>query len=251
MSDDTQIGGPGGRFPATRHSAIQGARSDDPAERARGLERIVSAYWKPAYKYIRMRFRQSNEDAKDTTQAFFARALEKDFFADYDPSRASFRTFLRVCLDGFVANDLKAAARLKRGGGRPAVSLDFYEAARELELEPAAEGVEMEEYFYREWVRSLFGLAVETLRGELEARGKRVHFEVFARYDLADPGPGERPTYVQVAGELGISASDVTNYLALARREFRKALLGQLRQLTTDDREFQEEARRILGVEGL
>ena len=42
------------------------------------------------------------------------RVLEKDFLAGYDPGKARFRTFLRVCLDRFVANDFQAQARVKR-----------------------------------------------------------------------------------------------------------------------------------------
>jgi hypothetical protein len=47
--EDTKIGGPGGRFPATRWSAIVAARSTDSAERTRALETVVEAYWKPIY----------------------------------------------------------------------------------------------------------------------------------------------------------------------------------------------------------
>ena len=39
------------------------------------------------------------------------RALEKDFFDGYDPEKGSFRTYLRTCLDRFVANEKKAAVR--------------------------------------------------------------------------------------------------------------------------------------------
>src|SRR6266436_2748610 len=100
-------------FPQTRISAVIGLRSDDSATRARSWELIVSAYWKPVYKYVRLHWRQSNDDAKDLTQGFFTRAIEKEFLGSYDPARASFRTFLRTCLDGFVANDRKSAGRLK------------------------------------------------------------------------------------------------------------------------------------------
>jgi len=111
MSDDTKMGGPSGKFPATRWSAIVAARSEDPAERARALETIVAAYWKPVYKYIRARWGKSNEDAKDLTQEFSARVIEKDFVGSYDPAKARLRTFLRTCVDGLVRNQAKAARR--------------------------------------------------------------------------------------------------------------------------------------------
>jgi hypothetical protein len=41
----------------------------------------------------------------------------------------------------------------------------------------------------------------------------------------------------------------VTNYLAFARREFRRCVLAQLRDMTGSDEEFHREARSLLGVE--
>ena len=111
--------------PRTRHSAVLAAQSTDLIERERGLAILLETYWRPAYKYVRIRFGESNEDAKDLTQSFFMRALEKDFFDGYDPEKGSFRTYLRTCLDRFVANEMKAAGRAKRWPGAPPLPLDF------------------------------------------------------------------------------------------------------------------------------
>lgn len=48
--------------------------SENPAERARAFEVLVRAYWKPVYKYVRLKWRRDAEDAADVTQGFFARA---------------------------------------------------------------------------------------------------------------------------------------------------------------------------------
>ncbi len=219
---DTAIGGPNGRFPATRISAIEAVRSTDAAVRSRGYEALVTAYWKPVYKYIRIRWNKSNEDAKDLTQDFFARAMEKDFFHGYDPAKASFRTFLRICLDGFLANESQAANRLKRGGGLTTVSLDFEGAESELSREPAAATQNMDEYFQREWLRHLFSLAAEQLRRDYESDGKATRWQLFEQYDLQEH---ETLTYDQLAARHGIPVSQVTNALAAARRDFRRILL--------------------------
>src|SRR4051812_7039249 len=125
MDTDTRIGGGDARFPETKHSAIAAARSGSEIDRALAHESIVAAYWKPVYKYIRIKWRSSNEDAKDLTQSFFLRALEKDFFDAYSPEKGSFRTYLRVCLEGFLANERKSSQRLKRGGAAIVLPLDF------------------------------------------------------------------------------------------------------------------------------
>jgi len=80
MPDEVNLRGQG-RFPATRWSLIAAARSAEPEARQRALEILVAAYWKPFYKYIRLRWDKDNEQAQDLTQDFFVRLLEKDSLA--------------------------------------------------------------------------------------------------------------------------------------------------------------------------
>ncbi len=249
MTDDTGFGEGSGKFPATRHSAVLAAQSADLVERERGLAILVAAYWKPIYKYVRIRHGQSDEDAEDLTQGFFARALEKEFFAAYEPAKGTFRTYLRTCLDRFVANEKKAASRRKRSPGAPVLSLDFADAEGELAREDPPAGETMEQYFHNEFVRSLFALAVDKLREECALRGKDLPFRLFERYEL-ERDPDENLTYDRLAEEFHIPVTQVTNFLAFARREFRRVVLEKLREITANDREFREEARSLLGVSG-
>jgi len=248
MRDETQIGGREGRFPSTRWSVIERARSTDPNERQRALDLVAAAYWKPVYKYLRLHWHRSNEDAKDLTQEFFARLVEKEILDGYDPQRARLRTYLRACLDRLVQNHDRGAARLKRGGGSPTLSLDFEAAEGELRRAPQPAGASMEETFEREWVRSLFGLAVDALEAQCAAAGKELHFRLFERYDLEDP-PGSRPTYAELAREAGVPVTTVTNHLSYARREFRRLTLEKLREMSGSEAEFRREARALLGWE--
>jgi RNA polymerase sigma factor (sigma-70 family) len=231
-------------FPATRHSILKSIANGSEPERQRGLEALAEAYWRPVYKHLRLHWGASGDEAEDLTQGFFARALEKGFFAQYDPQRARFRTWLRTCLDGYVANERAAARRLKRGGGAVLLPLDF--ATAEAELRDASPAADVEESFRREWVRSLFAAAVAELESSCRARGRESQFAVFARYDL-DPPPEGRPTYAELAVELALPVTQVTNYLAAARREFRRLVLERLRATTASEDEFQREARDLLG----
>ena len=245
-----------GSFPATRHSVIAGIASPDTQTRRVAFDALVSAYWRPVYKYVRIKWRRDRDDAADLTQEFFARAFEKGSLERFDPSRARFRTFLRVCLDGFVANEEKAASRLKRGGGVSFVPLDFAAAEHELATHPNASvnpdasvrPVDDDALFRQEWVRALFSDAVTALRESCEGAGKSGHFAVFERYDLDDAVDGRR-TYAEIGVELGIPVTQVTNYLAYARRELRRLVLDRLRLLCGSDEEFRLEARELLGVD--
>lgn len=206
---------------------------------------LVEAYWKPVYKYLRLKWHLAPEAAADATQDFFLSVLEKDLVGRYDPGRARFRTYLRLCLDGFASNQLKAERRLKRGGGVTPVPLDFTTAEGELvRIEPSAPA-DVDDLFYREWVRALFDQAVTDVRAQAESRGRQTMFEVFARYDLADPEA--RPSYDDIATALGLTTATVTNHLAAMRREFRAIVLDRLREITGSEEEWEAEARRLLG----
>lgn len=246
MTQDTDIGGPGQSFPHTRLSAVRSLSSPDASTRHRAYETLVACYWKPVYKYLRLKWLAENEEAKDLTQAFFAHALEKKVLARYEPGRAAFRTYLRTCLDSFVMNERKASTRLKRGGDRALLSLDYGAADAELSLQPAAGTEDPDEYFRREWTRSVFEQAVERLRASLAASQKQVPLALFERYDLSQRRADERLTYDDLAREFNLPVTQVTNFLALARREFRRAVMDTLRDLTGSDEEFREEAARLM-----
>lgn len=94
----------------------------------------------------------------------------------------------------------------------------------------------------------MFILAVETLRRRYHDSGKAIHFRLFERYDLADDD-AEKLSYASLADEFGLEPATVNNYLAAARRDFRRVVLEKLREITATEEEFRNEARSLLGVE--
>jgi RNA polymerase sigma factor (sigma-70 family) len=245
MNGDTQIGGPQPGFPATQLSAVRAAGDASPEVRRAALARIVEGYWKPVYKHIRRKWNAANEQAKDWTQGFFAEALDRELFARFDPARAAFRTYLRTCVDGYVANARTAESRLKRGGGQPVLTLDFDAAEEELR-HTRGTADDAAAAFDRDWDRQVLDRALRLLQERCAADGRLRCYEVFARYELFEDGGG-RPTYAAIAAALGVPATTVTNDLAAARRIFRGLVLATLRELTADEQEFRAEARRLLG----
>src|SRR4029077_2457461 len=92
----------------------------------------------------------------------------------------------------------------------------------------------LEEFFEKEWVRSLFALAVEDLRKLCDERERARTFHLFEAYDLED---NEKLSYEQLSKDYGISVADVTNALAGPRREFRRIALDRLRELCVSEEE--------------
>lgn len=228
---------------------VEAITSSDPDARRAAFAALVGVYWRPVYFHLRMRWAREPADAEDLTQEFFAAALAGDFFAGYDPARARFRTFLRVCCDRFAARTARDHRRLKRGGGSMHLPLDFAGAELELAAGTAGEGWDPQARFDAETVRSLLDLAVGALRERCRLDGHEIRFAVFEHYDLAAAAGGSRPTYREIGEVLGLPVTQVTNHLAWARRAVRRLALEQLRSLCGSEAEYREEARALFGVE--
>ena len=233
------------RFPLTRHSVVERIRAEDADVRRVAFSDLVDGYWKPVYKHLRLTWHLSPETAEDLAQGFFAEAFEKAWLERFDPEKARFRSFVRVCVDRYAMNARQTEARLKRGGGATTVSLDFATAERELPSESPADQ-DPDARFQQEFVRDLFARALAALRRELAAGGRDSHFALFERYDLAHE---DGLTYGQLAGELGLTTTQVTNRLAQVRRRFREIALDDLRALSGTEAEFRREARELFGLE--
>ena len=231
----------GRAYPATRVTLVAALASPDPEMRARAMETLAAAYWRPVYATLRLRHRMEPADAEDATQAFLGDAFARDWFQRYDPARGRFRTFLRTCLDRHVGHLREAAGREKRGGAASWVPLDAADVEPHLATEPEADAA-----FDREWARGVVALALGRFESDARETGREIRFEAFRRYDV-DPDGEARPTYAALAAALGIPASQVTNHLHWARREFRRHVLETLREITADDAEYRAEVKLLLG----
>lgn len=201
----------------------------------------METYWRPIYGYLR-RSGRTPADAEDLTQGFLARLLERNDIERYDEKRARFRTWIRLLLDRFVANQSERESRQKRGGHLRRVDVEAVE-----EQLPNSSRDSAEQTFDREWRRSIFGLAVERLERELRAAGKERDFRVFERYDLAGPTQESMPTYAELAREFDGTVGEITNLLHRVRRRLRSAIESILLERCGSAAEAQEELLELLG----
>src|SRR6185436_10004622 len=104
-------------------SVVLSAGQTNSSHASAALEKLCRAYWPPLYSYIRRQGR-SRADAKDLTQAFFAKLLEKNFWARADPQKGRFRSFLLTALRQFLADQRDWVKAAKRGGKLSFISFD-------------------------------------------------------------------------------------------------------------------------------
>lgn len=236
MAPETQMGGPGGEFPATRWTLVSAARTD-PELRRRALEDLLVRYWKPLY-FLARRKGRTIEEAKDDVQGFLVRMLDLDFLRRLDPGRGTLRGYLKTAFQNFLAGQHEAAAALKRGGGRAPLALDFDVAERQ----SAGAGGSPEDAFEREWALGVLERATERLRREFEDGGRRGPFELVRR-QFSDAAP---PPLADAAREHGMSVPAVKAFLHRARLRYRELVRAEVAETTAAPGDVDAEIDRLL-----
>lgn len=227
------------QFPDTRESLVQALASNQHDARVQAFDLIVRAYRTPIVVLLSRKWALQHEDAEDIAQEFFARALEKDWFARYNSDRGRFRTFLRTCLTAFAADEHDRLNAQKRGGSVTHESLS--DSTPQVDAEHG-----MDTLFEQEWIRSVLEIALDALRQESVAAKRPIAYSIFEQYDVIDSET--RPTYAKLAVQWKVPTTQVTNYLFWARRRFRQHVLNTVRSLTGSEEEYQAEVRTLLGV---
>ncbi len=242
MSNDpvTQLGGPGGAFPATLWTVILSARDGSGPDAGRQLEKLCRYYWKPVYWLIRLRWNRPNEDSKDLTQEFFATFLEKDFLKAVSRDRGRFRSFVRAALEHFMLNQKRDEGRIKRGGQARVVSIDGPE---EPIFQLPAKNEPLERAFDRLWAHSLMQDAIGVLREQYKQAGRQNVFQIFEAYDLADPPP----SYSELSKRFRTTEDGVRGALRRIRADLRALLRDRVLQSLSDPSELDGEMQYLFG----
>lgn len=229
-----------GRFPSTHWSLI--VSGDDPADRQQAAAMLAERYWQPICRYVQRRWARDVDEANDLTQAFFCWMLEGDFLARADPSRGRLRAFVKVALDRFLAGQLRASKRLKRGGAATTISTTTPDG-EQLELPDESESPATA--LDREWRAQLLAEANQALEARCREQGRQRDWEIFFAQIH-----GDAPGYLALAERLGLSRAAVSNSLQKTKREFRDLLRELIAETVRDPRALAEEYRELFGREG-
>jgi len=235
------------RFATTAWTEVLAARGASTERSAKAIEELCRKYWKPAYAYLRHRGR-SREAAADLVQDYFAAALEKGFFDGAERERGKFRTYVLATLNRFLSSRRPAARSARMLSLEMVAPEELSESARlARDIQSAASA---EELYCREWARALVSAALARLQEENRGTRRERYVRVFMAH-LESAGRDRPGSYAELGATLGLSESDVTNYLHRGRRLYDEALRRELRNSVGSDREVEEELaelRRYLGA---
>lgn len=229
------------QFATTHWSVVLAAGETASPESAAALERLCRTYWYPLYAFIRYRGHGS-EEARDLTQGFFERFLEKHYLKGLVREKGRFRSFLLMTLQRFLCDQFDRATAAKRGGGIPLVPLDAGPAegrySQAVATTPTPEAL-----FDRAWAEALVQTSVEQLRREFEAAGQGA---LFAELKPCLSHRSEHAAYGEVAKRLGLSSDAVAMAVMRLRRRYREKVRSEVAHTVASPAEIDDELHYLV-----
>jgi RNA polymerase sigma factor (sigma-70 family) len=233
--------GPG--FRTTRWNVVLAARRGKGDASRTALENLCEAYWYPLYAFIR-RQGYGADEARDLTQGYFTRLIERRDLEAVRPELGRFRSFLMASCRHYLSNQLDRGQARKRAPEKPLVSLDAQSAEDRYQVEPA-DALTPETLFEKKWAttvleRTLGRLADEWSGGE---RGRR--FEALRSYL-----PGEEPetSYREIGESIGMTEDAVKVTVHRLRRRYAEILREEIAETVHDPADVDDEIRHLLSV---
>ncbi len=218
------------------------AQGQSPAADA-ALEALCRTYWMPLYAFIR-REGYPVEEAKDLTQEFFARWLERRDFDAARREKGRLRSYLLVSLKHFLANERNRATAMKRGHGQQPLSLDEIFAQHRFDLEPV-ESLTADQIYERRWAMAVLDQVLAGLTDEYRADGRRLLFDRLKVLLVGEPG---HPSQAEIADELGMTENAVKQAFHRLRVRYRELLREQISHTVATPDELEDELRYLIAV---
>ena len=230
-------------FTTTHWSVVISAGQADAFQASEALEKLCRTYWPPLYSFVR-RHGYSPEDAQDLTQAFFAKLLEKNFWARADRQKGRFRSFLLTALRQFLADERDRARTAKRGGGATFISFDE-RTGEEHFLAGLDQKLSGEQQFDRQWASTVLEQARVKLRHECVASGRA---DLYERVNLLGGQDEKSVPYAVMAQELGMSVSAIKTAVSRLRARYGELVRKEVANTVSNPGELEDEIRYLLAV---
>ena len=233
-----------GHFQTTSWSLVIAAAQQPTESAETALAKLCQLYWYPVYAFVRRRG-HSQDDARDLTQEFFSRLLEKNYLKDADPARGRFRSFLLGAVRNFLANEWNRGQAQKRGGGVLTIALDTETAEGRYAAEPASHETP-ESLYERQWALALLDQVMTGLRNEYARDGSLDHFEKLAPYLTG----ADEPPYADIAAQWKGSAGAVKVAVHRLRKRYRQLLRQTIAETVLTPEDVDDEIRFLLSALG-
>ena len=228
---------------ATTHWSVVLAAQGESAEADAALDKLCRTYWWPIYGFVR-REGYKPEEAQDLTQAFFARLLKRKDLETVRQERGRLRSYLLASVKNFLSKARHREMTVKRGEGRPLVSLDDLLARERADQEPAHK-LSADRIYERRWALTLLEQVLVRLRAEYEAAGK---LPLFDRLKELLAGESGQPSQAKIAAEMRMTENAVKQAFHRLRHRYRQLLHEEIANTVAVPDDVEDELRHFMSV---
>jgi RNA polymerase sigma-70 factor (ECF subfamily) len=229
-------------FVTTHWSVVLTAQGESPAAQE-ALGKLCRIYWWPLYGFVR-RQGYTPEEAQDLTQGFFAMLLERRDLDAVRREKGRLRSYLLASLKNFLGKAHRRAMTVKRGEGRPLVSLEELLERERADLEPA-DMLSADRIYERRWALTLLEQVLARLGEEYRVAGGAPLFEQLKQMLTDEP---DRPSQANVACEMGMTENAVKQALYRLRQRYRLLLREEIAQTVAVPGDVEDELRHFIAV---
>jgi len=232
----------GAAFVTTHWSVVLTAQGES-ASAQEALGKLCSIYWWPLYGFVRRRG-YTPEEAQDLTQGFFALLLERKDLDAVRREKGRLRSYLLASLQNFLAKTRRRAMTLKRGEGRPLVSLEELLARERADLE-LTRRLSPDRLYERRWALTLLEQVLARLGEEYRVIGSAALFEQLKQMLTDEP---DRPSQAKIAQELSMNENAVKQAFHRLRRRYRLLLREEIAHTVAVPGDVEDELRHFIAV---
>ena len=229
-------------FVTTHWSVVLTAQGQSAAAQE-ALEKLCRTYWWPLYGFVR-RNGYTPEEAQDLTQGFFALFLERRDLEAVRREKGRLRSYLLVSLKNFLGKARRRDTALKRGEGRPLVSLDKLLARECADFEPA-DMLSADRVYERRWALTLLEHVLARLEEEYRVAGNDVLFAQLKELLADEPG---RRSQADIANSLGMTENAVKQAFHRLRKRYRELLREEIAHTVAVPGDVEDELRHFIAV---
>jgi len=230
-------------FASTHWSVVLAAKNGDSDTASEALEELCRTYWPPLYAFIR-REGHDEAEAKDLTQEFFLRLIDREFLQHLRHRRGKFRSFLLTFLKHFLMEQRGKAKTQKRGGGATIISMEQLVEEGSY-LNETVDHFSPDQVFERRWAQTVFQVALNRLRDEYVQSGRGPFFDLLKDFQPREPGA---PSYAELGARFGMTEAAVKSAVQRMHQRHREILREEIAHTVTSPHEIDGEIRHLREV---
>ena len=231
------------RFATTHWTVVLRAAGPNREETRSALAELITTYWYPLYAFAR-RQGNSDHDAMDLTQGFFAHLLAHDALESVAPHKGRFRSFLLAAFKNYTANERRAAGTIRRGGAVQTFLLSDVDFRKRYECEPV-DGESPDRLYERSWVESLLQRVIQRLEKEYQCAGKTDLFKLLEPHLMHRD---EKLPREEIGRQLNLSTAAVAMSLHRMRRRYGALLREEVSMTASDTGDVEDELRALMAI---